>query len=182
MKKALRIKAKNARLKFDVNKSSGKILEHIYGWDIFKNAKNVMIYCPIQNEIDLLGLLGCKDKSFYMPKIQDEEICIVKFTSTEDMCIGKYDIKEPDCCVYEKPDIVDMVFIPALMADEWGYRLGFGKGYYDRFLEKLPARTLKVIPMYRELFVEELPIEPHDQNADYVITEDGIVSTRIVLG
>ncbi len=181
MKNTLRLQAKAIRNKLDVQKTSERMIELILDWDKFKNAKNVMVYCPIKNEPDLLSLLNTAGKNFYLPRIENEEICAAKFTSFEDLKTGKFDIKEPCTNVIAGLDTLDLIFIPALMTDKWGYRLGFGKGYYDKFLNKLPARTTKVIPMYKELFIDELPIEPHDEKADFVITEDEIIETRILL-
>lgn len=182
MKKLLRKKAKLIRNSLDSANVSVAVLDKISNWDIFTKSCNIMLYYPIKNEINLLGILKNENKNFFFPKItQNDEICIVKYTNLSSFEEGKYNIKEPCCDIEAECRDIDLIFIPALMADSWGYRLGYGKGYYDKFLPKLPARTLKAIPVYEELFCEELPICPHDVKADYVILPDKIVNTKILL-
>ncbi len=85
---------------------------------------------------------------------------------------GLYGIKEP-----AHPDFVDfsfpdLILVPGLAFSEKGDRLGFGKGYYDRFLSE--AKGLKVGLCYGFQIVPSLPSEPHDVRLDAVITESGV--------
>ena len=54
------------------------------------------------------------------------------------------------------------------MADSKKYRLGYGKGFYDRLITKTNAKTVVCLP--KELYIDELPVEPHDKTVDIVIT------------
>lgn len=70
----------------------------------------------------------------------------------------------------------DIVFVPMLAFDLRGYRIGYGKAYYDGGLSRLRAKK-KIIAAglaFDEQCVERVPIEPHDQRLDYVITEEGV--------
>ena len=69
-------------------------------------------------------------------------------------------------------DEIDVVVVPAICFDKRGHRLGYGKGYYDRFLKNLKA--LKVGFCYFDMIEDELPIEEHDIKADFVICESGV--------
>lgn len=181
MKNLLRLKAKTTRCTLDPVTVSALIVKQILDWNKFCNAENVMLYYPIKNEISLLSLTECSDKNFYLPRIENDEICAVKFNPQEPLQSGKYNINEPCTDIYAGKDMLDIIFIPALMADKWGYRLGYGKGYYDKFLNKMPSRVLKAVPMYDELYCEELPIEQHDEKTDFVVLKDRIIETKILL-
>ena len=91
-------------------------------------------------------------------------------TSFDDLQKGAYGILEPIKSKCEK--LIDLneglCIIPALTFDEQGYRLGFGKGYYDRFLAGFPGKS--VVICYSD-FVMKVPAEPHDMMADEIITE-----------
>ncbi|MBR2526366.1 5-formyltetrahydrofolate cyclo-ligase, partial [bacterium] len=69
----------------------------------------------------------------------------------------------------ENPDIIDLIILPALAADKNNFRLGYGKGYYDRLLSKTTAKT--ILPIAKELVFENLPVESHDKQVDIVITD-----------
>ncbi len=71
--------------------------------------------------------------------------------------------------------LTDIVIVPLLAFDKSGNRLGYGKGYYDAFLKKLPPDCLKIGLCFEMGFVETgLPIESHDVALNYVVTEKGI--------
>lgn len=181
MKNLLRTKAKSTRVMLNCKSVSHDILKQIDSWTVFKNAVNIMIYHPINNEIDLLDLTKDCDKNFYLPKIENNEICVARYNSADKLVRGMYNINEPCDTALQKPDLLDLIFLPALMVDKWGYRLGYGKGYYDRFLEKIAAKTITAVPVYEELYCDELPIEAHDKKADYIILTDRIIDARILL-
>lgn len=173
----LRQMAKVKRSKFDSSLASDDIVKNILRWDEFLSAKNVMIYYPIKNEINLLGLLG--EKNFFFPKLIDGEISVCPYDGKNSFSIGKFGIPEPLSDNISDLSVLDIVFVPAIAADRWGYRIGYGCGYYDRFLERLGDKTIKIIPIYHELLFDNIPFEFHDQKADFVVTENGVFSTSM---
>lgn len=66
---------------------------------------------------------------------------------------------------------VDVVFVPAAAVDRDGHRLGWGKGYYDRFLSQLDLTTFVVAVVFDADILAEIPTEPHDVGVDVIITE-----------
>lgn len=70
----------------------------------------------------------------------------------------------------------DILFVPLLAFDLRGYRIGYGKAYYDGGLSRLRAKkTIAAVGLgFDEQYVETVPTEPHDQKLDYVITEEGV--------
>lgn len=93
--------------------------------------------------------------------------------SFDDLEVGSYGILEPKSYC-ERVDVFDrpVCFVPALSCDNKGYRLGFGKGFYDRFLADFKGITVGLC-CERCVADGELPHDEHDINLDYVITERG---------
>ena len=80
------------------------------------------------------------------PKINDELISMEAYLMNEDVRFGKnkYGILEPIAGEIINPKLIDLIFVPMIMCDEKGYRVGYGKGYYDRFLPRCRPDVLKV--------------------------------------
>ena len=93
--------------------------------------------------------------------------------SLEDLNPGFCGMKEPDrTCPLIRPDEIDLVLVPCLSCTRDGTRLGYGGGYYDRYLKKVRGTTLAI---FRErLLSASLPVEPHDIPVLGVITENTV--------
>lgn len=158
-----RIYAKELRKTLDIPMISKSLANKIRKSDIYVSAQNIMLFYPIRYEIDLRDLLK-DDKTFFLPKVDGENLFVCPFT--ENLEKSHFNILEP-CSNPVSPDVLDLVIVPALMADKHGYRLGYGGGFYDRFLKQCNAKTIVCIP--KELFVEELPHEEFDVPVDEII-------------
>lgn len=165
-KSSLRIKAKNIRKNLPMADISIKLAELIKQTEVYKNSHSVMLFYPAEHEVDLRTLLS-DDKNFYLPRVKGKELEICPYKSGDELKESNFGIFEPVLKPVE-PEILDLVIVPALMCDRHGYRLGYGGGYYDRFLSK--NKKLKtIIPIPKELYVNELPHEIHDIKVDEVI-------------
>ncbi len=158
-----RIYAKELRKTLDIFSISHALTEKIRNSDIYKSAKNVMLFYPTKYEVDLRDLIKDK-KNFFLPKVNGENLLVCPYT--ENLEKSSFNILEP-CSNPVSCDMLDLVIVPALMADKDGYRLGYGGGFYDRFLKKCNAKTLTCVP--KELLVETLPHDAFDVPVDAVI-------------
>ena len=129
-----------------------------------KNAQNVLIFHPMQYEISVLGLL--KDtKNFYLPKVCGNELLVCPYSDKLEK--SEFNVCEP-CSNPVNADIIELAIVPALMADKDGYRLGYGGGFYDRFLSANP-HIKTIVPIAKELYVEKLPRDEFDVKIDYAV-------------
>lgn len=167
-KSDLRNLAKTTRKNLNMELISQKIINKIVVSTVFKNAENVMIFYPLKNEINLLPLLEYKDKNFYLPRIDNDDLLACPYKEYDKLSESSFKTKEPLTPPVDKI-ILDLIFVPALLADKENYRLGYGKGFYDRFLKY--TKAIKIIPIPKALVVNKLPIETHDRKVDLVITE-----------
>lgn len=169
-KKELRKSAKILRSNLDMVAISEKFLQVLQSLDFYKKAEHIALYYPLGTEPNLLALLQDKSKKFYLPKIQqDNNLTFHPFFEGDILVENKYSILEPQTEQINSA-ILDVIILPALMADFNRHRLGYGKGYYDRFLAKKDISAIKIICVPDELMVEKLPVEDFDVQADGVIT------------
>lgn len=155
-KLTLRAKAKEIRKNLDLEKISKEICKIIRKNNFYKESKNIMIFYPLKYEINLLDLLK-DNKNFYLPKVNNEDILICPYD--KNLVKSELNIYEP-CTNPVDSNILDLIFVPALMVDKENYRLGYGGGFYDRFLKTAKAHT--IVPIAKELIVEKLPHEKFD--------------------
>lgn len=90
---------------------------------------------------------------------------------------GQMFLQPPPSAPYVPYDEIDLVIVPALAADERGYRIGYGKGYYDRLLPKLP-RALRAAVIFDFELVAEVPERPYDAPVDVVVTDARTLRTN----
>lgn len=171
-KKDLRKKALLERQQGDFKVISSKIVQKILNSDDFKNAKKIGLYLPIKNEIDLTTLLQIKEKEFYLPKcLSDFEMEFFKFEGENDLEENKWGIKEPKKTCPINPKELNIIYIPAIMANKKCYRLGFGKGFYDRFFEKYDIKAKKVIVLANCFVSDKFKEEKNDYKCDEILFE-----------
>lgn len=118
----------------------------------------------------LEGKEVCVPKAF--PKLS-----LMKFytiTSFKELTVGFANILEPDVSEekYVPKEKIDLLIVPGIVFDHKGFRIGFGGGYYDRFLVDFPNKTVSLLSTVQ--LVETLPIETHDIPVEYLITEKGL--------
>lgn len=160
----LRVTAKSIRKTLDIARLSDNAVNQIRQIKLYQNAQNVLIFHPMQYEISVLGLL--KDtKNFYLPKVCGNELLVCPYSDKLEK--SEFNVCEP-CSNPVNADIIELAIVPALMADKDGYRLGYGGGFYDRFLSANP-HIKTIVPIAKELYVEKLPRDEFDVKIDYAV-------------
>lgn len=157
-------------------------------WQLFedKSFRKIMAYASIRKEVETFTLLDeILENGYllYLPytKTELKELGIAKINNLElDLRIGNFSIQEPipACRLDEIPDQLDLVIVPAAAFSRSGYRIGYGGGYYDKFLAQLSPETLKVGFCYHKFLLASVPVEEHDQAVDIIITEQEIVRLK----
>lgn len=147
----------------------------------FKESTVIMAYMPIQNEIrtDLLIERGiASGKTILLPRVKDAETmeAVPIKNLHSDLNKGSMGIMEPDLSIpAANPQTIDLVILPGIAFDRKGYRIGFGGGYYDRFITQLRDDCILLAPAYDFQVLEHVPSEAFDQPADLVVTEKEII-------
>ena len=167
-KAELRKKIKKERESLDINKISEEIVQKILKLKEYQDAKNILIYYPLENEIDLLELLKDKEKNFYLPKIDGNNLLCCPYKDGDETCLSCFKTCEPLSESCDK-NIIDIAIIPALACDKNGYRLGYGGGFYDRFLKHFNGFKLCCVPNC--FLLDSVFPEIYDIKVDLVITD-----------
>ncbi len=181
-KKRLRelLKQKRASLDPDQKKEWDRaIVEKIAASGQFRRASKVLLYAPTRGEIDLLPLIRLlrregKPVAFPRCDVESNTMQFYELRPDAKLVRGAYGIPEPpqDAPLCE-PDADTLCILPGLSFSLEGERLGYGKGYYDRFLADFPGVTAGAI--YQSLLVKRLPSEAHDRTVQFLFTERGVI-------
>ncbi len=142
----------------------------------------VLLYFPVKGETNILPLASLlwSSKITTAFPVSHKDGVMLEFRITEsesDFCAGEYSIPEPkDSCPALEDFSNVLCVIPALSADRQGVRLGYGMGYYDRFLAA--HGPLTICPIFDKMLSSELPHEPTDVPLDIILTEKEVIFTR----
>lgn len=152
-KKALRKLYKQKRKELtteEVQELETKIYKKVFELD-FNKVKNAHIFLPIerQKEIDtypIIEYLRKKDVKIIISKsnFSDNTLKHYIFTDTTQLEINQYGIPEPVAAEEFDVKQIDLVFVPLLISDKQHYRVGYGKGFYDRFLSDCKANVITI--------------------------------------
>lgn len=153
---------------------SNKIINSLF----FQNADKIAIYIPSKNEVNIRKVIErawSLGKTILVPKIEHNtnKMRFYKIASWEELRLGKFQILEP-IVGEEKPfpiGDIEVMLIPGIVFDYNGNRIGYGKGYFDRYLYLSSPYIYKVGVCYNFQVVDELPILDHDYAMDKIITE-----------
>lgn len=172
-KNEIRYKMKSLRvvLSETTRKSAAQeVFERLEKTAAFLMADRIMMYHSLPDELYTLDFLKkwSGRKKFYLPRVNGVNLEVLPYEETR-MELGSFHIEEPTGNEVTDPEEIELVVVPAVAYDRKGMRLGRGKGFYDRFLEKTKATKIGV--GYEFQLLDELPSEPHDIPMDMVITQ-----------
>lgn len=139
---------------------------------------NYHIFLPIErhNEVDteyLLHILQGKDKNIIISKSNFDDFSMSHYLLTDQTKIinNEYGIPEPhEEGIRITDQQLDVVFVPLLAVDKFGNRVGYGKGFYDRFLKKCKPGILKVGLSFFEPLNNKIDVNDEDIKLDYIVT------------
>lgn len=175
LRKHFKIKRKNLINKSELDK---KICYNVLSSKHYKFAQKVFCYVALNDEINtndiIINALEC-GKKVALPVCDDSDgnMTFYYITTFDDLILGTFGVREPNVEKCDKALDFDsaVCIVPAMAFDKNGYRLGYGKGYYDRFLEKFTSISIGLC--YNSFVRHKLPIDKHDKAVDYLITETG---------
>lgn len=180
MKKDLRqMMLKKLRELSKIQKSdlTERIHASLFKSDIWKQAKVIGITLSTDIEWDTYGIIDQawrENKDVYIP-ITDEAAHTMRYClihSFDDLQLGAYNLYEPsnqDAKYQCDKSAIDLMIVPGVVFDQHGYRIGFGKGYFDRFLSDYQHQTVSILAEFQ--LIEEIPINAYDISVDYLVTE-----------
>jgi 5-formyltetrahydrofolate cyclo-ligase len=186
-KKTMRIRMKALRDDLDLceyRKLSTAIMERCLTLPEWQKAGAIHIYISaVNNEVDTLGLIfGMFDsgKTVVVPKCVEKlhKLQNIFIRSLDELTPCRFGIMEPEYTPEReiRCDALDLVTAPLLAFDRTGGRLGFGGGYYDSLLDECTCPKIGLGYSFQE--VDSVPVEPHDQKLDIIITDKEIIKVN----
>lgn len=190
MKKELRKSIIQERLEMSsetVAVKSMLIANRLFGLKEFQHAKAIMSYVDFRNEVSTEAIITAAlslGKRVFVPVCEPEGLRLIPSEIKEfpdDLVPGTWGILEPrpDAFRPVDPMEIDLVLVPGVAFDRLGNRLGYGAGYYDRFLPRLREGTPLIALAFALQVRDEVYSEAHDCPVDMVITEEQVINCRL---
>lgn len=160
------------------------IAQNLYSWEVYQNVRYIFCYVSFRSEINTFPLLIHSlnhGKIVSVPRINIKTKIMRAYIINDisnHLKPGNYGILEPDPeCVEADYSKIGLIITPGLAFTQRGDRLGYGGGYYDRFLHE-HSKTPICAPTYSRLILDFLPVKENDVPVDYLITESGVIRTQ----
>lgn len=181
-KKELRKRILNIRNNLSVDKvknNSSLIMDKIINLKSYQESKVVFIYMDFGNEVitsQLIKHMLSENKRVVIPFTDTLNTVLIpsEITKEADLKLNSFGYYEPiNICPVNVEDI-DLVIVPGVVFDKNLNRIGFGKGYYDRILNKLKPSAKRLAVAHEFQVLESIPTEDHDVKMDMIVTEKNI--------
>jgi 5-formyltetrahydrofolate cyclo-ligase len=158
----------------DIAAASEVLCRHLAVWPPLTRAHTTLAYLAFRNELDLRPLFALLPHiRWVVPRLAQGRQMTIHTYDPDHLVRHPFGMLEPDPSLPEvSPDEIDVALIPGVAFDWHGARLGFGGGYYDRFLPRTGA--LRVGIALQSCVADELPCADHDERVDWVATPAGL--------
>ena len=158
-----------------IDVASDKIFEKLLQNEYLKNAKTVMSYMDFKNEVKtdrINTFIKNSGKILVLPKVIDKERMIA-IEDKNQYIVSPFGNKEPDGEEYIGN--IDVIITPGVAFDRDKNRVGFGRGYYDRFFIKYPNAKKIAIAFEEQIIDEGIETDKYDKKVEVLITENNII-------
>lgn len=173
MKNQLRIKAKELKKSLDIKTLSSQIKENLFLLEEFKNAKNICCYYSVRDEIITTDYFDDTSKNWFIPKVNGEDLLICPYNKNS-LEKGIFGLLEPTNEPIEDLSVLDLIIVPALAVDMSGHRIGYGKGFYDRFMKKLTHNPIKICIVPSDLVVQNSYCNEFDEKVNIIVCNNNV--------
>ncbi|HHT87865.1 MAG TPA: 5-formyltetrahydrofolate cyclo-ligase [Clostridiales bacterium] len=187
MKSRIRRKYKEKRDQLTedlVHEYSMKVRKRLYGLQEFLNCDMLFTYISFGNEVDTHEIIRkalSMNKHVYVPRVENKNMSFYRINGFEGLVRSDFGILEPDDRIHLKytkplPGFKKVMLLPGLAFDKVGNRIGYGAGYYDRYLGKYPQdEWVKIALAYDFQITDRITVDIYDIPADYIITNDELI-------
>ena len=189
-KKALRAWARRQRAEFlsqdaaVLDEVSARLSDAFLNVIAERSWIHIAVFIPLPGEPDIWTpsqqLIAMQAARIYAPRMMPEnQLDLVMITNTTALLRGPFGVIEPPLESNALADLttLDAIFIPGLAFSKDGGRLGFGGGWYDRLLARIPDKTIKIGVCWNELLIDSVPMDTLDVRVDGILTEAGYLTS-----
>jgi 5-formyltetrahydrofolate cyclo-ligase len=167
-----------------IQNESLAIANRLLSLDIWQNTYfHIFLTMENQKEVHtdvVLNILTGKDKEVIVSRSDFESCSMVHYLLTDNtkLMLSNYGIPEPVDGIEVPSARMQVVFVPLLAFDEKGHRVGYGKGFYDRFLSECKADVIKIGLSFFEAEPDDIPHNPTDVALDYCVTSKKVYNFK----
>ncbi len=162
----------------DKDIKSNEIFNRLIQLEEFNNANVIAFYYPLRSEVNTLRMIKYSlenNKTVLLPKVIGEYMVFYKINSFNNLKKSNFGIMEPEGGIIFDKNSIDLIVLPGVCFDRNLNRIGFGKGYYDRYLEGYIGQTIGLC-FEEQISEEEIQTSENDIKLKYIITEKNIYS------
>jgi 5-formyltetrahydrofolate cyclo-ligase len=184
LKQEMRIEASARRSKqADGERLSRQIFQQLAALPQYARARTLMLYLAVRSEVRtrwFVPTAWAAGKRVVVPYCESGDIQLFQLNSFDELLPAAMGVLEPKPELRHCPDRkvdpaeLDLIVAPGLAFDRRGGRLGYGKGYYDRFLHQIRGDATKLAVCFQCQLFPEIPVLPHDIRMDLVVTENAV--------
>ena len=163
---------------------SERIWELLRGDASYRRAQAILVYMDYRSEVETSALveelLYSGEKRIFAPKVEGMNIRFYEIISMEDLKEGYQGIREPEADRQRlftqemSQELKTLILVPGAVFDRQRGRMGYGKGFYDRYLAAFPALNSVALAFECQI-AKKVPEETHDKKTDMIITEAGVI-------
>lgn len=182
------LQLRNAMTSDEIATKSDEIVRRLTGLPEIRDASILMVFLSFGSEVRTDGIIRWgweNEKRIVVPRCRPEERRLTPCLLSEfsELETGHYGIREPKAGLARSVPAgeIDAVLVPAVAFDRRGYRVGYGGGYYDRFLPEVP-KGVRIGVAFCCQILSEIPVDPHDIPAERIVTEEEIISPSFPAG
>jgi 5-formyltetrahydrofolate cyclo-ligase len=184
LKRAVRrdvLERRNALSVEERSSKSARIVERAMSLPEVRNASTPMAFWSFGSEVEtapLIERLHAAGKRVVLPRIEAGDLVAVVHAPGDPVAATSFGAMEPQGVELVSPEDVDVVIAPGVAFDRSGARVGYGGGFYDRFLRGMRPDAPVVAIAFALQVVEEVPRGPGDRRVDAIVTEDEVIVCR----
>jgi len=156
---------------------SNKIFSKLIKTKIISEAKSIGCYYSIGSEVkthEIINHFLSENKNVSLPKVSQNSMSFRRIEDLSKLEKGEYDISEPKDNTPIEQDH-DVVLVPCVGLDNDGNRIGYGVGFYDKYLDG--KDVIKIALAYSKQIVKKIPVSANDIKMDWIITEKDVIKT-----
>jgi 5-formyltetrahydrofolate cyclo-ligase len=146
-----------------------------------RSARTVMAFWSFGSEVDTAALIEAlhgAGKRVVLPRVEGRDLAAAVYEPGDPTAAASFGAMEPTSAEVVGPNEIDVVIAPGVAFDRSGGRVGYGGGFYDRFLRTVGADVPAIAVAFAVQVVEEVPRAEHDRLMDVLVTEDEVIDLR----
>lgn len=160
---------------------SRRIAERIQALPEVRAARTVMAFSSFGSEVETAPLIAALHRAgvrVALPRVEGDDVVAVAYAPGDEVAPGAFGVSEPTGLGVLDPADLDVVIAPGVAFDRLGGRVGYGAGYYDRFLPRTRPDATAIAIAFAVQIVDEAPQGAMDRRVDAIVTEDEVIRCR----